>query len=43
MYHAWGEIKNTYRILVGILEGKTPHRRYRRRWKDNIKTDLKGM
>ena len=29
------------RILVGKPEGKRPHGRHRRRWKDNIKMDLR--
>jgi hypothetical protein len=36
-----GAKKNTYRILVGELEGKGPLGRPRRRWVDNIKMDLK--
>jgi hypothetical protein len=32
--------KNVYRLLVGKPEGKTPLRRPRRRWIDNIKMDL---
>jgi hypothetical protein len=35
-----GEKKNVYRLLVGKLEGKTPLRRPRRRWRDTIKVDL---
>jgi hypothetical protein len=35
-----GETRNTYRILVGKPEGKRPLGRPRRRWVDNIKTDL---
>jgi hypothetical protein len=34
------EKKNAYRILVGKPEGKTPLRRPRRRWMDNINMDL---
>jgi hypothetical protein len=34
------EGKNTYRILVGKPERKTSQERPRRRWVDNIKTDL---
>jgi hypothetical protein len=36
-----GETRNAYRILVGTPEGKKPLGRIRRRWVDNIKTDLK--
>jgi hypothetical protein len=34
---------NTYRILVGKPEGKRPLGRPRRRWMDNIKTDLREI
>jgi hypothetical protein len=36
-----GEKKYAYRILVGKPEGKIPLGKPRRRWVDNIKTDLK--
>jgi hypothetical protein len=32
-----------YRILVGNPKGKRPLGRLRRRWDDNIKTDLRGI
>jgi hypothetical protein len=35
------EKRDAYRILVGMLEGKRPLGRPRRRWDDNIKMDLK--
>jgi hypothetical protein len=35
------ETRNTNRVLVGISEGKRPLGRPRRRWKDNIKIDLR--
>jgi hypothetical protein len=35
-----GEKRNVYRLLVGKPEGKRPLGRRRRRWIDNIKTDL---
>jgi hypothetical protein len=35
------EKRNAYRILVGKLEGKRPLGRPRRRWKDNIRMDLR--
>jgi hypothetical protein len=35
-----GEKSNVYRLLVGKPEGKRPLGRPRRRWIDNIKTDL---
>jgi hypothetical protein len=34
------KMRNAHTILVGIPEGKTPFRRPRHRWEDNIKTDL---
>jgi hypothetical protein len=36
-----GEKRNTYRILVGMLEGKRPLGRPRCRWVDNIKMNLR--
>jgi hypothetical protein len=36
-----GEKRNACRILVGKPEGKRPLGRYRRRWEDNIKMDLR--
>jgi hypothetical protein len=38
-----GEKRNAYRILVGKLEGKTPLGTPRRRWKDNIRMDLRDI
>jgi hypothetical protein len=35
-----GEKRNAYRLLVGKPEGKRPLGRPRRRWVDNIRTDL---
>jgi hypothetical protein len=35
-----GGKRNMYRLLVGEPEGKRPLERPRRRWMDNIKTDL---
>jgi hypothetical protein len=35
-----GDIRNTYKILVGKPEGKKPLRRSRLRWQDNFKMDL---
>jgi hypothetical protein len=37
------EKRNAYRILVGNPEGKRPLGRPRRRWVDNIKTDLREI
>jgi hypothetical protein len=34
-----GEKRNTYRLLVGKLEGRSPLARPRRRWVDNIRID----
>jgi hypothetical protein len=34
-----GEKRNAYRILVEKPEGERPLGRFRRNWKDNIKTD----
>ncbi|KAJ4450748.1 hypothetical protein ANN_02178 [Periplaneta americana] len=36
-----GESRNTYRVLVGRPDGKSPLGRPRRRWEDNIKIDLR--
>jgi hypothetical protein len=33
----------SYRILVGKLKGKRPIGRFRRRWEDNIKINLKSI
>ena len=35
-----GEERGVYRVLVGKPEGKRPQGRPRRRWVDNIRTDL---
>jgi len=37
------DMRNSYIILVGKSEGKTPFRRSRYRWEDNIRMDLKEM
>jgi hypothetical protein len=37
------EGKGVYRVLVGRAEGKRPLGRPRRRWKDNIKLDLREI
>jgi hypothetical protein len=37
------EKSNTYRILLGKLEGKRPLGRRRHRWVDNIKMDLREI
>jgi hypothetical protein len=38
-----GEKRNAYIILVGKPEGRRPLERLRRRWVDNIKTDLRDI
>jgi hypothetical protein len=38
-----GEGRGAYRVLVGRPESKRPLGRPRRRWKDNIKMDLKEI
>jgi hypothetical protein len=38
-----GERRGVYRVLVGKSEGKSPLRRPRRRWEDNIKLDLQEV
>jgi hypothetical protein len=35
-----GEKRNAYRLLAGMLEGKRPLGRPRRRWVDSIRMDL---
>jgi hypothetical protein len=37
------EMRNGYKMFVGKPEGKTPLRRARRRWEDNIKMYLREM
>jgi hypothetical protein len=38
-----GEGRGVYRVLIGRPEGKRPLGRRRRKWKDNIKMDLKKI
>jgi hypothetical protein len=38
-----GKKRNLYKILVGKLEGKRPLGRPRRRWRCNIKMDLREI
>jgi hypothetical protein len=38
-----GYMRNSYKILVGKTEVKRRLRRPRRRWEDNIRTDLRGI
>jgi len=35
------EMKNAYTILVGELKGKRPLGRPRKKWEDNIRTDVR--
>jgi hypothetical protein len=37
------ESMNAFLILAGIRIGKRPFRRLRRRWEDNIRTNLKEI
>jgi hypothetical protein len=38
-----GDKRNSYRLLLGKLEGKRPLGRPRRRWVDNIRMDLEEV
>ena len=38
-----GEERGVYRVLVGKPEGRRPLGRPRRRWGDNIRTDLQEV
>ena len=38
-----GERRDVYRVLMGKPEGKRPLGRPRRRWEDNIKTDIQEV
>ena len=38
-----GEERRVYRVLVGKLKGRGPLGRPRRRWVDNIRTDLQEV
>ena len=38
-----GEERGVYRVLVGKTEGRRPLGRPRRRWVDNIRTDLQEV
>jgi hypothetical protein len=38
-----GEGRDVYKVLIGRPEGKRPLGKPRRRWEDNIKTDLREM
>jgi hypothetical protein len=39
----YGDWRGVYRVSVGRPEGKRPLGRLRRRWKDNIKLDLREV
>jgi hypothetical protein len=41
MCHAWE--RKIYKVLVGNSEGKRPHGRPRRRWKDGFRMDLEEI
>jgi hypothetical protein len=43
MWHAWGERRSVYRVLVWRPEVKRPLGRPRRRWEDNIKIYLREI
>jgi hypothetical protein len=38
-----GKVRNVYKILVGIPEGKRRLGRHRHKWEDNIKMDLRKI
>jgi hypothetical protein len=38
-----GKGRGVYRVLVGRPEGKRPLERFRHRWEDNIKMNLKEI
>jgi hypothetical protein len=38
-----GEVRNTYKMLIGKPEGKRPPERHRSRWKDKIGVDFRGI
>jgi hypothetical protein len=43
MWHAWGEERKVYKVLVGNPEGKRPLGRPRRRWEHGIRMDLRKI
>jgi len=42
-YGTYGEGRGMHRVLVGKPEGRRPLERPRRRWEDNIKTNLQEV
>jgi hypothetical protein len=38
-----GDVRNTYNISVGKLEGRRQLRRPKRRWENNIRMDLREI
>jgi len=38
-----GEVRNTYKVLVGKPEGRRPLGRPKRRWEDSIRIDFKEI
>jgi hypothetical protein len=38
-----GEMQNVYKILVSKTEGKRPCERFRHRWEDNVRMDLREI
>jgi hypothetical protein len=43
MEHAWGEVRNAHKKLVGKPEANTTLRRFRLRLEDDIKVNLKKI
>jgi hypothetical protein len=43
MWHAWGDRRGAYRVLMGKPEGEGSLGRHRHRWEDNIKMDLQEI
>jgi len=42
--HVAGMVKRSvYKLLVVKSEGKRHHRRHRRRWEDNLKSDIQKV
>jgi hypothetical protein len=42
-YSTQGNMRNAYKLLDESPAGKNPLCRHRRRWEDNIKTDIKEI